>query len=82
MHQSRLRPNKSVFTNAGGFQVAEGATAKQDANGNWVNALVFSQQLPIATLQRFGRTNVLHLQTLLKQSRVKHLARKMYQEGI
>lgn len=35
----KVAPNNSVFTNAGGFQVAEGATAKQDANGNWVNAI-------------------------------------------
>ena len=31
----KVEPNKSVFTNAGGFQVREGATAKQDDNGNW-----------------------------------------------
>ena len=35
----QAQPNKSVFTNAGGFQVQEGATAKQDANGNWFNAI-------------------------------------------
>jgi hypothetical protein len=35
----KVQPNKSVFSNAGGLQVAEGATAKQDANGNWVNAI-------------------------------------------
>ncbi len=35
----KVQPNTSVFSNAGGFQVAEGATAKQDANGNWVNAI-------------------------------------------
>ena len=35
----KVAPNTSVFTNAGGFQTAEGATAKQDANGNWVNAI-------------------------------------------
>ena len=35
----KVTPNTSVFTNAGGFQVAQGATAKQDANGNWVNAI-------------------------------------------
>lgn len=35
----KVQPNSSVFTNAGGFQVAEGATAKQDANGNWFNAI-------------------------------------------
>ena len=35
----KVTPNTSVFTNAGGFQVAQGATAKQDANGNWVNSI-------------------------------------------
>ena len=35
----KLQPNTSVFSNAGGFQVAEGSTAKQDANGNWVNSI-------------------------------------------
>lgn len=35
----KVAPNTSVFSNAGGFQVKEGATAKQDANGNWVNAI-------------------------------------------
>jgi hypothetical protein len=35
----KLEPNKSVFTSADGLQVREGATAKQDANGNWVNAI-------------------------------------------
>ena len=35
----QIQPNKNVFTNAGGFQVREGATAKQDANGNWFNAI-------------------------------------------
>ena len=35
----KVQPNNSVFKEAGGFQVAEGATAKQDANGNWVNAI-------------------------------------------
>ena len=35
----KVTPNTSVFSNAGGFQVAEGATAKQDANGNWVNSI-------------------------------------------
>jgi len=34
-----VEPNKSVFTNAGGFQVKEGATAKQDANGTWFNSI-------------------------------------------
>ena len=31
----KLQPNTSVFSNAGGFQVADGATAKQDANGSY-----------------------------------------------
>jgi hypothetical protein len=35
----KAEPNKSVFTPAGGLQVREGSTAKQDANGNWVNAI-------------------------------------------
>lgn len=35
----KVQPNTSIFTNAGGFQVAEGATAKQDANGTWFNAI-------------------------------------------
>ena len=35
----KVQPNTSVFTNAGGFQVAEGATAKQDSNGNWLNSI-------------------------------------------
>ena len=35
----KVAPNTSVFTNAGGFQTAEGATAKQDADGNWFNAI-------------------------------------------
>ena len=35
----KVEPNKSVFTNAGGLQVREGSTAKQDANGNWFNAI-------------------------------------------
>ena len=35
----KVTPNTSVFSNAGGFQVAQGATAKQDANGNWVNSI-------------------------------------------
>ena len=35
----KVTPNTSIFTNAGGFQVAEGATAKQDSNGNWVNSI-------------------------------------------
>lgn len=32
-------PNKDVFTNAGGLQLREGSTAKQDDNGNWFNAI-------------------------------------------
>ena len=35
----KVEPNKSVFTNAGGFQVREGATAKQDDSCNWYNAI-------------------------------------------
>ncbi len=35
----KVQPNKSIFTNAGGLQVSEGATAKQDANGTWFNAI-------------------------------------------
>ena len=35
----KAEPNKSVFTPAGGLDVREGSTAKQDANGNWVNAI-------------------------------------------
>ena len=35
----KIEPNKDIFTSAGGFQVKEGATAHQDANGNWVNAI-------------------------------------------
>lgn len=35
----KAEPNKSVFAPAGGLQVREGSTAKQDANGNWVNAI-------------------------------------------
>jgi len=35
----KVQPNTSVFTNAGGFQVAPGATAKQDANGTWFNSI-------------------------------------------
>ena len=35
----QIQPNKNVFTNAGGFQVREGATAKQDANGTWFNSI-------------------------------------------
>ena len=35
----KVEPNKSVFTNVASLQPKEGATAKQDANGNWVNAI-------------------------------------------
>jgi hypothetical protein len=35
----KAEPNKSVFQSAGGFQVREGSTAKQDENGNWFNAI-------------------------------------------
>ena len=35
----KVAPNANIFSNAGGLQVREGATAKQDANGNWVNAI-------------------------------------------
>lgn len=35
----KAEPNKSVFTSAGGLQVREGSTAKQDADGNWFNAI-------------------------------------------
>ncbi len=35
----KAEPNKSVFKPADGLQVREGSTAKQDANGNWVNAI-------------------------------------------
>jgi hypothetical protein len=35
----KAEPNKSVFQSAGGFQVREGSTAKQDDNGNWFNAI-------------------------------------------
>jgi hypothetical protein len=35
----KAEPNKDVFTNAGGLQVREGSTAKQDGNGNWFNAI-------------------------------------------
>jgi hypothetical protein len=35
----KSQPNPSVFTPAGGFQVREGATATQDANGTWFNAI-------------------------------------------
>ena len=35
----KVQPNKSVFTPVASLQVKEGATAKQDANGNWFNAI-------------------------------------------
>ena len=35
----KVAPNTSVFTNAQSLQPREGAVAKQDANGNWVNAI-------------------------------------------
>ena len=35
----KVQPNTSVFTNAQSLQPREGAVAKQDANGNWVNAI-------------------------------------------
>ena len=35
----KTEPNKDVFSSAGGLQVREGATAKQDDNGNWFNAI-------------------------------------------
>jgi hypothetical protein len=35
----KVTPNTSVFTNAQSLQPREGAVAKQDANGNWVNAI-------------------------------------------
>jgi hypothetical protein len=35
----KAEPNKSVFKPAGGLQVREGSTAKQDADGNWFNAI-------------------------------------------
>ena len=35
----KAEPNKDVFKNAGGLQVREGSTAKQDGNGNWFNAI-------------------------------------------
>jgi hypothetical protein len=35
----KVAPNTSVFTNAQSLQPSEGATAKQDANGSWVNAI-------------------------------------------
>jgi hypothetical protein len=35
----KVTPNTSVFTNAQSLQPREGAVAKQDANGNWVNSI-------------------------------------------
>jgi hypothetical protein len=35
----KVQPNQSVFNPVASFQVKEGATAKQDANGNWINAI-------------------------------------------
>ena len=35
----KVEPNKSVFTNVASLQPKDGATAKQDSNGNWVNAI-------------------------------------------
>ncbi len=35
----KVTPNNSVFTNAQSLQPREGAVAKQDANGNWFNAI-------------------------------------------
>lgn len=35
----KVEPNKSVFTNVASLQPKDGATAHQDANGNWVNAI-------------------------------------------
>jgi hypothetical protein len=35
----KAEPNKDVFKNAGGLQVREGSSAKQDDNGNWFNAI-------------------------------------------
>ena len=35
----KVQPNKNVFTPVSSLQVKEGATAKQDANGNWINAI-------------------------------------------
>jgi len=35
----KVTPNTSVFTNAQSLQPREGAVAKQDASGNWVNAI-------------------------------------------
>jgi hypothetical protein len=35
----KVAPNANIFSDAGGLQVREGSTAKQDANGNWFNAI-------------------------------------------
>lgn len=35
----KAQPNQSVFTAVSSLQPKDGATAKQDANGNWVNAI-------------------------------------------
>jgi len=35
----KVQPNQSVFTAVQSLQPKDGATAKQDANGNWVNAI-------------------------------------------
>lgn len=35
----KVQPNKSVFTPVTSLQVKDGATAKQDANGTWFNAI-------------------------------------------
>jgi len=35
----KIQPNQSVFTAVQSLQPKDGATAKQDANGNWVNAI-------------------------------------------
>jgi len=35
----KVAPNTSVFTNAQSLQPREGAVAKQDAKGYWVNAI-------------------------------------------
>jgi hypothetical protein len=35
----KVEPNKSVFTPVASLQVKEGATAKQDSNGTWFNAI-------------------------------------------
>jgi len=35
----KAEPNKDVFSSAGGLQVREGSSAKQDDNGNWFNSI-------------------------------------------